>query len=173
MALTFMNRMPFAVWVAVLVAVVALLIAAGIVFQKPGPGERVSSQGNAHLASVDAPHDAYNSAPPTSGPHVNSKAPWGIHDVQIPDELQVHNLEDGGVIIHYGPARIDDATRKALETVVNSYPDKVILEPYAEMNAPIVLTAWQRRLGLEILDEAAIREFIRAYRGVDHHAPGV
>jgi len=159
--------------VGVLVAVVAVLFVAAIAFGKPGPGERLSSQGNRHLASVDAPHDAYNSIPPTSGPHLNNKAEWGIHDVQIPDELQVHNLEDGGVIIHYDSISADPTALAALERIVNGYPDKVILEPYAGMDARIVLTAWQRRLDMEDIDETAIRAFIQAYRGVDHHAPSV
>ena len=43
----------------------------------------------------------YNSEPPTSGPHLPYIAPWGIHTRPIPNELQVHNLEDGGVMVQY------------------------------------------------------------------------
>ena len=45
------------------------------------------------------PHERYNSLPPTSGPHYPFTAPWGISSEPIPEELQVHNLEHGGVFI--------------------------------------------------------------------------
>jgi hypothetical protein len=71
------------------------------------PGKEVESLGNEHIASIDAPHKPYNTDPPTSGPHVGSLAPWGVSQEPIPDELQVHNLEDGGVAIQYGSGRHD------------------------------------------------------------------
>ena len=40
-------------------------------------------------------------APPTSGPHYSQLADWGIHDEPISNELQVQNLEDGGVMVQY------------------------------------------------------------------------
>ncbi len=68
---------------------------------QPLPGQLVPSLGNAHIPSLDAQHEPYNSNPPTSGPHLDQLAVWGIHDQSIPDELQVHNLEDGGVMVQY------------------------------------------------------------------------
>src|SRR5262245_25562913 len=61
------------------------------------PGAVMPDQGNAHLVNASDPHVPYNSDPPTSGPHLNYVAPWGIHREPIVKELQVHNLEDGGV----------------------------------------------------------------------------
>ncbi|MCH8049666.1 DUF3105 domain-containing protein, partial [Patescibacteria group bacterium] len=120
--------------------------------------------------SVDSPHVAYNTKPPTSGPHIGSKTRWGIYTEQIPDEIQIHNLEDGGVIVHYDPEKVDEETIDTLEAIVNSYADDVILEPYADMESTIVLTAWKRIDRLDQLDENRTREFIDAYRGIDHHA---
>lgn len=173
MARTSKRLAPIAAWLGAGLLALALPIGAGIVLRGPAPGERLPTQGNAHIASVDTPHAAYNSVPPTSGPHVGSKAAWGVHDDQIPDELQVHNLEDGGVIIHYDADRIDEATVASMARLVDGYRDKVILEPYAGLAEPVVLTAWQRRLGMERFDETAARGFIQAYRGVDHHAPSL
>src|SRR5437762_3358493 len=65
------------------------------------PGVAMPDQGNLHIAAADAPHEAYNSDPPTSGPHLPYIAPWGVHTRPIPPPLQVHNLEDGGVLIQY------------------------------------------------------------------------
>ena len=49
---------------------------------------------------------------------------------------------------------------------------KVILEPYANLETPIVLTAWTRIDKLPSLDEQRIKEFISAYKGIDHHVAG-
>lgn len=137
--------------------------------------ETFEDKGNAHIDDANEAHEAYNSTPPTSGAHVGSNiAPWGVHDEQIPDELQVHNLEDGGVIIHYDPVRVDGDTIEKLREVTNKYASQVILEPYTKpvLSSPIVLTAWTRRLELSQLDEKRIEAFIQAYRGIDHHVSG-
>lgn len=136
---------------------------------QPRPGESVTDIGNQHLTSIDQEHVPYNTSPPTSGPHLNQKAPWGVSNEQIIDELQVHNLEDGGVIMHYDPEKIDETTKSYLVSLANRYADKVILEPYANLETPIVLTAWGRIDRLEVFDEVRITSFIAAYRGIDHH----
>lgn len=153
-------------WVTPFVLVVLLI---GWVATRPRPGETIADQGNQHLASMEDTHVAYNSSPPTSGPHLNQKAAWGVSDVQISDELQVHNLEDGGVIVHYNLDQIDEATKASLVSIVRRYSDKVILEPYAGFSSPIALTAWTKIDTLQAFDEARIVAFISAYRGIDHH----
>jgi hypothetical protein len=39
------------------------------------------------------------------------------------------------------------------------------------MKTRIALTAWTRLEAFDEVDEARIRRFVRAYRGIDHH-PG-
>ena len=98
-------------------------------------------------------------------------APWGIHTEPIPRQLQVHNLEDGGVMVQYHcPQGCPDLVAK-LTAIVSSYDRQVILAPYPGMKTRIALTAWTRLEAFDELDEARIRRFIRAYRGIDHH-PG-
>lgn len=65
------------------------------------PGEELPDLGNEHIQTSSDPRIAYNSDPPTSGPHLPYIAPWGVHTRPIPLELQVHNLEDGGVVVQY------------------------------------------------------------------------
>ena len=65
------------------------------------PGVKLADQGNAHIQLATEPHVPYNSDPPTSGPHLPYIAPWGVHTEPIVRELQVHNLEDGGVMVQY------------------------------------------------------------------------
>lgn len=137
---------------------------------RPLPGTSVADLGNEHIPSTTTPHIAYNSKPPTSGPHLDPKADWGIHDKQIPDELQLHNLEDGGVLIQYdcdGQECSDLVSQ--LKVVAEKYKDKVILAPYSGIDNKIVLTAWNRIDSFDEFDEERITTFINSFRGVDHH----
>jgi hypothetical protein len=131
------------------------------------PGTVMPDQGNRHLSSASEPHEPYNSDPPTSGPHLGYIAPWGVHTRAIVRELQVHNLEDGGVLVQYN-CECPDLAEK-LAAIVRKYDRFVILAPYPEMKSRIALTAWTRLETLEEFDERKIRKFIEAYRGIDHH----
>ena len=131
------------------------------------PGAQFPDQGNRHIATQNDPHDAYNSTPPTSGPHLPYIAPWGVHTRPIPAELQVHNLEDGGVLVQYN-CECPDVVDK-LRAIVQRYDKQVILAPYPGMPSRIALTAWTRLQTLDDVDEKRITRFIDAYRGIDHH----
>ena len=132
------------------------------------PGQKFPDQGNLHVQTATDPHEPYNSIPPTSGPHLPYIAPWGIHTRPITNELQVHNLEDGGVVIQYNCTCPEDAEK--LAAIVRKYPTQVILAPYPSMPSRFALTAWTRLETLDTVDEGRIERFIRAYRGIDHHA---
>ncbi len=137
---------------------------------RPLPGISVADLGNEHIPSATTPHVAYNTKPPTSGPHLDPKADWGIHDEQIPDELQLHNLEDGGVLIQYDCDGQDCSDLvNQLKTVARKYKDKVILAPYSGLDNRIALTAWNRIDSFNEFDEERITTFINSFRGVDHH----
>lgn len=150
-------------------AIILLLIVGFVAFNEsqPEPGESVADLGNRH---IQPPQTAtYNSTPPTSGPHYGNLARWGIHEEPVPNELQVHNLEDGGVMVQYNcPDGCEDLVQQ-LEDVVSTYEAGVILAPYPDMDSRIALTAWTRILKLDEFDEQRITNFINAYRGIDHH----
>lgn len=149
------------------------------------PGRAVPLLGNEHIQSPGSPHTPYNSDPPTSGPHVGRwVAPWGVHKVPIPLEVQVHNLEDGGVVIQYNCSPCPDLVAKleALTTrpellampralAGRSEPPviRLVVAPYPTMKSKIALTAWGRIETLDTYDEAKILRFINAYIGIDHH----
>jgi hypothetical protein len=133
------------------------------------PGVRFADQGNLHIDVLGQAHEPYNSDPPTSGPHLPYLAPWGVHTEPIPKELQVHNLEDGGVVVqYYCPAPCPELVDK-LGAVVKQYPAQVLLAPYPGMKHRIALTAWTRLDAFDEFDEDRIQRFIRAHRGIDHH----
>ncbi|HEX5531387.1 MAG TPA: DUF3105 domain-containing protein [Methylomirabilota bacterium] len=133
------------------------------------PGVKLEDQGNAHIQMVGEAHAPYNSDPPTSGPHLPYIAPWGIHTEPIARELQVHNLEDGGVVVQYRCATPCPDLAAKLAEIVRRYETQVILAPYPAMRTRIALTAWTRLDAFDDFDEARIVRFIRAYRGIDHH----
>ena len=131
------------------------------------PGRLMPDQGNLHIQSASTPHEAYNSDPPTSGPHLPYIAPWGVHTRPIPLELQVHNLEDRGVMVQYN-CECPELVAK-LKGIVEKYDRYVILAPYPSMKSRIALTAWTRIDTLEEFEAKRITRFIEAYRGIDHH----
>jgi len=131
------------------------------------PGKEVPSLGNNHIGGPSDPHMPYNSIPPTSGPHFPYIAKWGVSKTPIADELQVHNLEDGGVMIQYNCQNCDVLVAQ-LEKFAVKY-NRVIVAPYPKMKTPIALTAWGRIDTMDQADEDRIDRFIKAYMGIDHH----
>ena len=152
---------------SILGAVVLLISLVVYSAVRPRPGKIIPDLGNQH---IQPPAKAtYNSFPPTSGPHYNGLAPWGIHKTPIPNELQVHNLEDGGVMVQYScPVECPELIEQ-LTQIVEHYDHNVILAPYRDMNSRIALTAWNRLDTLDEFDESRIIQFIKEYSGLDHH----
>lgn len=169
-ALTRRQRRRVVVGAAV-VAGLVVIVTAGWLYARargPIPGDFVPSLGNDHIPTAETPHVAYNSDPPSSGPHLPYIAPWGVHARPIAKELQVHNLEDGGVVVNYKP-QCTDQVQAGLRAIVDRYPDHVVLAPYSGLDRCIALTAWTRIDKMDELDERRVVRFIEAYRGIDHH----
>jgi len=128
------------------------------------PGEAVADQGRDHI-QPGTTHDDYTSTPPTSGPHYPTWADWGIYAEPIQNELQIHNLEHGGIVIQYQPeldqAALDQLT--ALVREMGSTYKKLILAPYPDLDSPIALTAWTRIEKLQKFNADAIRAFAGEY----------
>ncbi len=130
-------------------------------------------QGHDHIPLPAFPHAPYLSEPPASGPHTPYTAPWGIHKKPVPDEILIHNLEHGGVVLGY---RCLDCPEVAagLARLAAGYP-LVVVAPNPKLPAPIVLSAWQHTLRVQALNDEgrwAIRAFLARYHGVDHHLRG-
>ena len=157
--------------IGIAVAVVVAIVVGYFAYQAQAnrPGVEFADQGNLHIQTEAEPHVPYNSDPPTSGPHLPYIAPWGIHTEPIAKELQVHNLEDGGVMVQYNcPTACPDLVNR-LKAIVDRYPEHVILAPYPGMAHRIALTAWTRIEAFDDFGESRIVRFIEAYRGIDHH----
>ena len=129
-----------------------------------GPGERIGSLGNSHISPGET-HADYNSVPATSGWHYDrpdAPARWGVYDQPIPDEVLLHNLEHGGVGIHYDCPDGCDELVEQLKGIVSG-ATKVIMSPYPGMDTAIALTAWTFLETLEKFDQERIEAFILAH----------
>lgn len=128
------------------------------------PGDYFPSQGNYHLKAGEA-FNAYNSNPPTSGPHDPSEVEWGIYDQPQPTVKLIHSMEHGGVIIWYNCPGCEDIINR-LKAITKEYRDKnmrIILTPYPNMEARIAITSWTRLLKMDQINEDAIRRFIEVH----------
>lgn len=111
----------------------------------------------------------YNSVPPTSGQHwaqPAAPAPWGIKDVNLPNEVTTHNLEHGGVVIAYNNLSTSelDQLKKVVRDLMSAGFPKVILEPYPKLSdAKVALTAWSWLYKLPTVDQTQIVRFFRAH----------
>ena len=155
-------------WAAVGLAAILVGLAVYL-WSASRPGQWVRSLGNEHLGSAEEKHVPYNSDPPTSGPHLPYIAPWGVHAEPVVKELQVHNLEEGGVLVQYNCPQGCPELVASLTVIALRYDQGVILAPYSGMDSRIALTAWTRIDKLDEVDEKRIVRFIEAYRGIDHH----
>ncbi|GAC1362840.1 MAG: hypothetical protein NVSMB42_22510 [Herpetosiphon sp.] len=161
--------------ILVLIAVAALLLRKPATTTTAPTNDRAvepfasdTTQGRKH---VDKTAVQYNSNPPAGGDHWGNTASWGIQTQAPPDESLVHNLEHGGVIVWYDPAKVDAATITKLGTVVRSLQStnfRVILTARAkgiEGGKPLAVSSWGHVLLLDTYDEAQIRGFFQAHIG--------
>ncbi len=174
--------------------VVLLLIIGAIVYVSirntlPVSGEEsYTSQGNAHIPENTASPIVYNSTPPSSGPHYDGLAGWGIYDRPIRYEMLNHNLEDGGVVVYYqcpeGCAELVEQLTTLIQPHINAGRHVAMLpnQPgwsdggsavlHKDMEAKIALVAWGKLLKMDEVDEGRITRFIEKYQGLDHHVQG-
>jgi hypothetical protein len=125
-----------------------------------------ADQGREQL-QPDQNYTAYNSTPPTSGPHDPSPAPCGNSSQPIPNTVQVHDLEHGVVMVQYRPG-LDPSQVTALQTLGRSYSSHVIVAPYPNLPTPVAATAWTKLMRLDHADVGKLRRFIDRFR---QHGP--
>ena len=155
-------------------------------------GEAFDEQTYSPHVGPEETHPAYNSNPATSGWHYNFPARWGIHDEVLPDETLVHNLEHGGIRLHYNcPDGCSELLAQLAGFAVRSDGDwldqyiedlveagqtgslnrarniegnyKVVLSPYPDMDTTIALAAWTYLDAFNEFDADRIIDFIVAH----------
>ncbi|HYF66284.1 MAG TPA: DUF3105 domain-containing protein, partial [Herpetosiphonaceae bacterium] len=142
----------------------------GQISYEPGEGERgygAKQPDNGVFHAAVGSTVEYPSLPPTSGRHWPQIAGYGDYgDQPVPDEILVHNLEHGAVIISYDPARITSTDEEMLISLyyeLYDVNDHVILVQRDDIDQPIAMTSWNYRLLLDEADPAAIRGFYHAH----------
>jgi hypothetical protein len=130
--------------------------------------ERIDPDHLVHLLP-GAEEPAYLSDPPTSGPHAPSAAREGVADAPLTRAEQVGQLEAGVVLLqHDGTLAADDLA--ALEDLAGQ--PAVLLAPNDELPAPVIATAWTRKLVCTSLGGGgteALTAFVAEFAG---HGPG-
>lgn len=103
---------------------------------------------------------AYDQTPPAGGDHFAAWLDCGVYDAPVADELAVHNIEHGGIWIAYDAGALDDDQVAALAEQV---PDNGVMTPYEGLEAPVVVTSWERQLALDTVDDPRLAEFVETY----------
>ena len=101
----------------------------------------------------------YPQSPPVGGDHADEWLQCGTYDQPVREENMVHALEHGTVWITYD----DSVSADDLETMAAALPPKGVLSPYADQQAPVVVTVWDTQLALTGADDPRLEEFIARY----------
>lgn len=132
-----------------------------------GEPATIQADGTYHVSGTPIPTI---SIPPLSGLHNARWADWGVYNQPVPYRYQVHNLEHGGVIIHYGK-NVPVEGVNALRALWAKSPAYVIVLPDTQPKFTpdsVVAGSWQRWVVCKSFKPAqisAIAAFVNEYRG--------
>ena len=139
----------------------------------------VASGPYAGTLHVETEPTYHQSLPPTSGLHYPVWADWGVYNKPVPFRFIVHNLEHGGIEIHYGKSISSDDLQKIIAFWRASPAYLLVLPedfPQFPPNA-VVVTSWQRWMVCKPFEEkdlAAIAVYRDTYRGTGpEYAPAI
>jgi len=146
------NLITLGLALVVTAAVVALVVADRQAADAPtgvsaaaadcGDIEDVEAVSRDHI-DQGAPHEPYNSNPPTNGPHLGVPADTGFYSTPLPVEQPIHNLEHGQIVIWYSPDAPSDVVDD-IEAIVEKEPAATLATPFEgfEGDGNFALTAW-------------------------------
>lgn len=149
---------------ALIIVAGAIVVVGGFIYAATRPESEALAavqtfpEQEAEHIGAGAPTPDYNSNPATSGPMANQPASCGVFRSELPDEVVVHNLEHGAVVISYGPG-LAASERDKLEAFARDAGTHIIVVPREGLGSPIVLTAWTKFLALEEVNLSAVEAF--------------
>ena len=161
-------RLSFLIMMGGLMAVVVMFIFSAVA-EEPTAGSDLkgvvsyADQGR-RLLTPGETFTAYNSDPPTSGPHYATGVAPGIYDTPPDPARLLPLLEQGGIVIYYRPDRLDAAGIEALRNNVQALLDldlTVVLTVHESLSAPIVATAWRHSLAVDSVSDKNLALFVR------------
>ncbi|WP_254536248.1 DUF3105 domain-containing protein [Halomarina litorea] len=132
--------------------------------------EQFPSEGTQHVSGDTQVN--YNTSPPTSGAHYSSPASAGFYgegEAPAAGNL-VHALEHGAVVVYYDPGALSAEQEEHLRSLTEQYTGtwaSVIAVPTsaADVDSPVVLTAWRHVLRLDDYDEDSVEAFLAEFLG--------
>jgi hypothetical protein len=148
----------------------AALLVAGVLAApaQDGPGRKLPDRGQEHVPQgTKIPYQEY---PPSSGKHWPVWAQWGIYKDAVPEEVFVHNLEHGGIVILYNCATPCPDLVRQLEETYAALPKskfghvKVVVSPNPRVKGRLALLAWTRIDDLDRFDRDRIVRFVHAWQ---------
>jgi Protein of unknown function (DUF3105) len=138
-----------------------------------GPGQAFSDLGHAALRAGQ-PHPAYNSDPPTSGPHVPEAVP--ADGATLNDDQLLQALQVGNVVIAYGTRQPPPALTAFARSVAPRFTpalaaggDAVILD-HRPRTTGLVGLAWAHLIRVQTASDPALAQFVAFWLG--RGAPG-
>jgi hypothetical protein len=135
-----------------------------LVTSECGVEERIAVRGANHVVGGIT----YPTNPPVGGDHDPCWAPWGVHDVTVPTERWVHNLEHGGVVFLHDCADGCPGDEKNLAELLDFVRTQapggreaghLLSTPYPGLPGRFAAVSWGHRLVLDCIDVQAAVAF--------------
>lgn len=153
-----------------LVAVAVIGLVAGIAYGRGTP-ERAAGTILDDLVVVEelqgddrVPATTQDPAP-TSGDHVG-EAVCGRSEEPFDADTQLASLAAGRILVQYHPDAVTGVELEGLETWWrDGHTHDVVIAPNPRLDAPVVATAWMRRLPLRGVETSFLSTFVTAYAG--------
>lgn len=155
------RRLVSTVTAVAAVAVVVLLWVPQVSFV----GRRIPA-GTQHFEVAERNHVpeavVYPQNPPVGGNHAPIWQNCGFYDTPIANENAVHSLEHGTVWITYQP-ELPQEQVDMLRQLAHRM-NYVLVSPYPDQPAPVILSAWGYQLRLNSVDDARLDQFLLTFR---------
>ncbi|MCB2176384.1 MAG: DUF3105 domain-containing protein [Actinomycetales bacterium] len=183
------RRRRIVITSSVVVVVVGLIaVAGGIILQasrhnaavqaaaaSPIPGvETETGLPAQHVTALPEPTPSTSGGtllPPMGGDHDPVPQNCGVYTAPVATSNAVHSLEHGAVWITYQPGL--EASQVATLTTLAQGNGYILLSPFADLRAPIVLTAWGVQLEVADASDPRVEEFLVKYvQGPQTPEPG-
>jgi hypothetical protein len=104
----------------------------------------------------------YAQIPPNSGSHSPVWQRCGFYSEPVGNEHAVHSLEHGAIWIAYQPT-LPETQIELLRAQAQSQDD-VLVSPYPDLPAPVVVSAWGRQVPLDAVDDTRLEQALRDIR---------
>lgn len=128
---------------------------------KSFPGLQTFSGLKRDHVSTPVSYPGYPGVPPAGGQHNAVPQTCQTYDQEISPGNALHSLEHGAVWVTYRPDLPADQVQSLAKAVQDG--SQALLSPLPGQTAPVVLTAWERRLTVKSASDGAVSRFVDTY----------